>query len=139
MPQNAKLNTSMSTDLTKEIAMPEIKDLQGLADGCNGAIVTYGLRPKFSNPNDLEVCKMVILYNRNELDFETIKSGADEIMMRQSFSLVKSVFYHVIGNIASRLSIQFRAILFRNIIGYTPNDQIHDDRKKYNNYQNGRA
>lgn len=126
------------TEVLNLTDMPEMDNLQALTKGCDRVMVVTGLREKFGHPNEFEMGKMVILYNNKELSFEEIKQGTDEIMMRQSFSLVKSLIYNVCGNFLRNAGVRFKTTLFKNIFGYVPNENIHDRREYCNDYLNGR-
>lgn len=129
-------NQTEVLDLTD---MPEMDSLQALTEGCDRVMVVTGLREKFGRPNEFEMCKMVVLYNKNELGFDTIKAGTDKIMMSQSFSLVKSLIYNICGCMVKRAGVHFKTVLFKNIFGYVPNDNVYDRRDYCNEYLNGRG
>lgn len=125
-----------TTNLTQLTALPEISDLTGLADGCNRAVVTYGLQEQTGHPNQFKLVKMVVLYCDTDLDTETAVVISNQNMMRNSVSLAKPFIYKI-DKIVTKLKRDIYATLFKNIFGFTPKANIHDCRHIYNNYQGG--
>jgi len=114
------------------LSLPQNGNIQEMTSGCNTAIVSYGL------DENMKPCKMVILFNNQDLNAETVQSGANSIMLRNgNISIAKNFMYIFRNGMFKRACGEFFAILYKNIFGYIPNGNIHDCRSQYNNYWKG--
>lgn len=127
-----------TNELTPNITLPEINDLAGLANGCNKAVVTYGLQEQFGRPNQYKMVKLVVLYCDTDLDTETVVGASSQIMMRNSVSLSKPFIFKVLDSFIKKATRDIKAVLFKNIFGFIPKDNnVHDCRHLYSQYQKG--
>ncbi|NMA73131.1 MAG: hypothetical protein GX963_03020 [Bacteroidales bacterium] len=113
--------------------VPELTNLQELSEGCTTAITTYAVKQNFGS-NELKQTKIIILFDRNDFDEEAVEVGARTIMVKQgNISLCKSFVYQFRKGLLKR-TIQFASVLYRNILGFIPNGDIHDCKNIYNDY-----
>jgi len=128
----------METQLlnTSNIQATEMINLEGITEGCNQAIVTYGLYETFGK-KDIKIRKIVVLYDSNDTDFETVNAGVNRIMMRLDTSIVKSYKYSLLDRVLKRLNV-LSSILYKNVFGFVPNGKISDCSDLYSDYLNGR-
>lgn len=118
------------------ISLPEINNLQELVKDCNRAVVTYGLKEQTGKPNQYKKCKMVVLYS-DDLEMETIVRASSITMMKNDVSICKPFIYRIMDSIVSISKFDFYAALFRPIFGFTPNQNVHDNTRTYNEYRKG--
>ncbi len=124
--------------LVKNTANNEFSNVQELLKGFDRAVITHAFKEQPGSPGNLQMCKMVILYNQQEMSFEDVVRGAGDIMKFQFFNLVKSSVFNIVGNFLKETSIDYKALLFRTVFGFTPNPETVIDKTEYfNQYLKG--
>ena len=113
-------------NLTQSTTQSECS-LNELVSSFNRAIVTHALHEEPRHPERLKMCKIVVLYNYQEVSFEDVKRGSENIMKYQFFNLVKTSLFDIVGNSVKKSIINFKARLFRSIYGFTPDTETVDD------------
>ncbi len=127
------MHVDKNLDLVKCTDNNAFISVQELVKDFDSAVITHAINEKNGNPESLQMCKMVVLYNAKEISFEDVVLGATNIMKNQLFSLVKSSVFNIIGNRLKKTSINYKAFLFKHILGFTPNSEtVSDETDSFN-------
>lgn len=109
----------------------EINNVSEMIQGCNEAMINYALT------EDMRLVRMVTFYNSNDSDSEHICSSMAEICKRQgNISICKALMYKILSltKVVKR-GINYHAILFKDIPGYTPDPDLTSDCRTHNTYK----
>lgn len=129
------MHVDKNENLVQSTAQSECSNLNELVSSFNRAIITRALHEEPGHPERLKMCKMVILYNYQEMNFDEVKRGAEDIMKYQFFNLVKTSMFNIVESCLKKTSFNFKARLFRSIFGFTPDtEQVYDNRAKFDQY-----
>lgn len=101
----------------------EISNVSEMIQGCNEAMINYALT------EDMRLIRMVTFYNSKDSDSEHICSSMAEVCKRQgNISICKTLMYKILSltKVVKR-GINFHAMLFKDIPGYTPDPNCTSD------------